>query len=78
MISFAVNDNMSISYAEVENTKLFGTVGQTDVTMETEGLGLSYNLGGASLLIQHNELNRSWGSATASDENTEVRLKMAF
>ena len=78
-ISFAVNDNMSISYAEVENTKLFGTVGQTDVTMETEGLGLSYNLGGASLLIQHNESNRTWTSASAtSDENTEVRLKMAF
>ena len=77
-ISFAVNDNMSISYAEVENTKEFGTVGQTDVTLETEGIGFSYNLGGASLLIQHNEMNRSWGSATASDENTEVRLKMAF
>ena len=77
-ISFAVNDNMSISYAEVENTKEFGTVGQTDVTLETDGIGFSYNLGGASLLIQHNEMNRSWGSASASDENTEVRLKMAF
>ena len=40
--------------------------------------GLSYNLGGASLLIQHNELNRTWGAADTSDENTEVRLKMAF
>jgi len=77
-ISFAVNDNMSISYAEVENTKEFGTVGQTDVTLETDGIGFSYNLGGASLLIQHNELSRTWGSATDSDENTEVRLKMAF
>jgi len=77
-ISFAVNDNLSISYSEVENTKRFGTVGQTDVTLETDGIGISYNLGGASLLIQHNELNRTWGSATASDENTEVRLKMAF
>jgi outer membrane protein OmpU len=77
-ISFAVNDNLSISYSEVENTKRFGTVGQTDVTLETDGIGISYNLGGASLLIQHNELNRTWGSATASDENTEVRLKLAF
>ena len=68
---------MSISYAEVENTKDFGST-TANVTMETEGLGFSYNLGGASLLIQHNELNRSWASATASDENTEVRLKMAF
>jgi len=77
-ISFAVNDNMSVSYAEVENTKSFGTVGTADVALETEGIGFSYNLGGASLLIQHNELNRSWASATASDENTEIRLKMAF
>jgi len=77
-ISFAVNDNLSISYSEVENTKAFGSDGQTDVTLETDGIALSYNLGGASLLIQHNELNRTWASATASDENTEVRLKMAF
>jgi len=76
-ISFAVNDNMSVSYAEVENKKDFNST-TANVTMETEGIGFSYNLGGASLLIQHNELNRSWGSATASDENTEVRLKMAF
>jgi outer membrane protein OmpU len=77
-ISFAVNDNMSISYSQVENTKTFGTVGTADVTLETDGIGFSYNLGGASLLIQHNEVDRSWTSATASDENTEVRLKMAF
>jgi len=76
-ISFAVNDNMSISYAEVENEKDFGST-TTNVTLETSGIGFSYNLGGASLLIQHNDLNRTWGSATASDENTEVRLKMAF
>jgi hypothetical protein len=68
---------MSISYSEVENEKDFGST-TANVTMETEGIGISYNLGGASLLIQHNELNRSWASATASDENTEVRLKMAF
>ena len=77
-ISFAVNDNMSISYSEVENTKDFGTVATADVSLETEGIGFSYNLGGASLLIQHNELNRTWGAADTSDENTEVRLKMAF
>jgi hypothetical protein len=77
-ISFAVNDNFSISYSEVDNTKEFGTAGQTDVTLSTDGIAASYNLGGASLLIQHNELNRTWASATASDENTEVRLKMAF
>jgi outer membrane protein OmpU len=76
-ISFAVNDNMSISYSEVENEKDFGST-TANVTMETEGIGISYNLGGASLLIQHNEQNRSWASATASDENTEIRLKMAF
>jgi hypothetical protein len=77
-ISFAVNDNMSISYSEVENTKTFGTAGTADVTLETDGIGISYNLGGASLLIQHNELNRTWNAAATSDENTEVRLKMAF
>ena len=77
-ISFQVNDNFAIGYAQVDNTKNFGTVGTADVSMETDGISMSYNLGGASLLIQHNEQNRSWGSATASDENTEIRLKMAF
>jgi hypothetical protein len=69
---------MSISYSEVENTKTFGTAATADVSLETDGLALSYNLGGASLLIQHNELNRTWNAAATSDENTEVRLKMAF
>ena len=78
-ISFAVNDNMSISYSEVENElKISVLYGTTDVALETEGIGISYNLGGASLLIQHNELNRTWNAASTSDENTEVRLKMAF
>ncbi len=76
-ISFAVNDNMSISYSEVENTKDFGST-TANVTLETEGIAASYNLGGASLLIQHNELNRTWNAAATSDENTEIRLKMAF
>ena len=76
-ISFAVNDNMSISYSEVENEKDFNST-TANVTLETEGIGLSYNLGGASILIQHNELNRTWNAAATSDENTEVRLKMAF
>ena len=76
-ISFAVNDNMSVSYSEVENEKDFNST-TANVTLETEGIGFSYNLGGASLLIQHNELNRTWNAADTSDENTEVRLKMAF
>jgi outer membrane protein OmpU len=76
-ISFAVNDNMSISYSEVENEKDFGST-TANVALETEGVAFSYNLGGASLLIQHNELNRTWNAADTSDENTEVRLKMAF
>jgi len=77
-ISFAVNDNLSISATTVENEKQRNT--GSDVSQDFTGLGVAYNLGGATLKIYHNEVdNKSFSTGSAGDdEKTVVALGLAF
>ena len=77
-ISFAVNDNLSISATTVENEKQRNT--GSDVSQDFTGLGVAYNLGGATLKIYHNDVdNKSFSTGSAGDdEKTVVALGLAF
>ena len=79
-VSFAVNDNLSVSYGEFESEKDMNSSASVNVTMESEGFSVSYNLGGATLKIAHNELtNVNYLSTTGqSDEVTALELSLAF
>ena len=81
-ISFNINDNLSISYGEVESTKHLQGSGTTDkrIEMDAESIQIAYTMGGMSLKIADGEVNNaSYSSASSADHNgTTVALSLAF
>jgi hypothetical protein len=75
-IAFAVNDNLSLSYAERELEVDDGDT--TNGTEDNKGVMASYTMGGASLRVAHNEHDAVGGVAGTNTENTEVSLVLAF
>ena len=84
-IAFNVNENLSVSYENLENTYLksasaqTGTSkGQADVTTEMDGIQIAYTMGGATLRISDVSVTNSGGTLANSEDRTEVSLLMAF
>ena len=75
--SFNINDNLAISVNTMENE--FDKPSGTNVTEETDGIGISYTLGSASLRLLRAETDNLAGASTAkSVEHTEVSLMLSF
>lgn len=75
--SFNVNDNLAISINSMENE--FDVPSGTNVTEETDGIGVSYTLGSASIRMLRAETTNVGGVSTAKDvEHTEVSLMLSF
>ena len=72
-ISFMVNDNFSISYAEHNTDKSGSTVDQ-----EAESIQASYSMGGMTVNIKDSEMSGVAHTATNDHETTEVILIFAF
>ena len=84
-IAFNVNENLSISYADYENTykksasaATGASAGQADVTQDMDGFQLAYSMGGASFRVSDVSVDNSGGTAGASEDRTEVSLLMAY
>jgi hypothetical protein len=75
-IAFAVNDELSISYAERDLEIDDGDT--SNGTESNSGIMASYTMGGASLRIAHNEHDAKGGVTGTNSENTEVSLVLAF
>ncbi len=76
-VSFQVNENLAISVNSMENE--FDKPSGTNVTEETDGVGISYTMGSASLRMLRAETSNKGGVSTAADvEHTEVSLLLAF
>jgi len=85
-ISFQVNDNLTVSYAEHNNEKAYGAGTTFDmidgatssVSQDSSGINVAYNLGGATLKISHNETDNVSYTSTKTKERTSVALVLAF
>jgi len=84
-ISFAVNDNLSVSYGKHESTQrkedATGTNGaQTKTDLEGKSLQASYTMGGMSLVIAETEVdNKQYATAAANQrEGRAIALTLAF
>ena len=73
-ISYAVNDDMSISY----NTYDWETELTTDVDQESTGISASFTSGGLTLAGSMNETENIAGTSTRDSEGYEVTLTFAF
>jgi len=72
-ISFAVNDDLSISYGEQETT----ADGDTDVQKVT-GMSVGYSMGSMSIKAHKNKAENVQQVANVTSEHTEVSLSFAF
>ncbi|WP_415303993.1 porin [Candidatus Pelagibacter sp. Uisw_090] len=72
-ISFAINDNLSISYGSQETEKE-GDTDEQDVT----GMSIGYSMGGMSLKAHSNKAENIQQVAGIESEHTEISLSFAF
>jgi len=72
-ISFAVNENFSISYGE-HNVEF----DQHASDQESKGVSASYTAGSMSFVLVNNKKDNAEGTANADDEMVELKMIMAF
>ena len=72
-ISFAVNDNLSISYGQSETSKDGSTIEQ-----EISGFSIGYSMGGMTLKAHQNKGEKIANTANNESEHTEIALSFAF
>ena len=79
-IAFNVNDDLSISYAEVEETHDDRTATQTnDVTQESESLQIAYSMGSMSIKAYSTEItNPNFKEDADILKKNEIALGLAF
>jgi len=72
-ISYAVNDDLSISYNEHT-----ADVGSSATDQESDGISVSYTMGGITIAGHKNEMSAVNGVSGTDDEGYEVMLSFAF
>jgi outer membrane protein OmpU len=81
-IAFNINDNLSVSYTETEDTYDAQSDMATnilDVTQETEALQIAYSMGGMSIKAYNMETTNPGYDADASTKSiSEIALGLAF
>jgi len=77
-ISFNVNDDLSVSYGELESWKKL--TGSVKTSMEAESLQLAYTMGGASIKVADTKVdNATYSSAASADKDgLTLALSLAF
>jgi outer membrane protein OmpU len=78
-VSFVVNDNLSVSFAEHESQK-YTAEGDANSTLEVSSLQAAYTMGGATFKIARSEVtNGSYSTAANQDYDVNVvGLSLAF
>tara|TARA_Y100000590_G_scaffold435293_1_gene554549 strand:+ start:7696 stop:8730 length:1035 start_codon:yes stop_codon:yes gene_type:complete len=78
-LSFAVNDDLSISYGVHESDQDNGTEGST-VSLETSSLQAAYSMGGATFKLARSSVdNASYSTATSNDYDVNTfAISLAF
>ena len=75
-VAFAVNENLSISYADRSVEVDTGTA--TKVTEENKAAMASYTMGSASVRVAYNKHDNLAGALGSDLQNTEISLVLAF
>ena len=74
-ISYAVNDNFSISYNEIEANKSLGGV---DVTQDLDSISVSYTMGGMTIGILDASADNASYTVDRKQTATSISLSVAF
>lgn len=79
-VSFNVNDDLTVSYANAESTQATSLAAGSDVTLEVDSIQLAYTMGGASFRIAESTVDNAkyaTGAANSMD-GTTISLALAF
>ena len=78
-IAFNVNDALSISYQDYDNTyKKRGSETGDGITQNASGIQAAYTMGGATLRVSDVSVSNGGGTTGNSEDRTEISLLMAF
>jgi outer membrane protein OmpU len=81
-ISYSVNENLALSYSEMDNEFGIGTKSGAylagGVTEETKGFGASYTMGSAAVRVLASEADNIGGASGNNEKHMEVSLMLAF
>jgi len=76
-VSFTVNDDLSVSWGEMEDTKK--TTGSADVTAEIEAINIAYSMGSMAVKFKNTDTSRAnFGAATLVQERNELAVSFSF
>ena len=77
-VAFTVNDNLSISYGEMEDTR-HQTAGTADITAEIQAINVAYSMGSMALKFKNTDTSRAnFGAVTLDQERNELALSFSF
>ena len=76
-IAFAVNDDLSISYGNMEDTKE-AISATAAVVAEMESYQMSYSMGGMAISAQHTKTDNGYFDSNTSSDNTEIAISFSF
>jgi len=77
-VSFTVNDNLSVSWGEMEDTRK-QTAGTADITAEIEAINIAYSMGSMGIKFKNTDTSRAnFGAATLDQERNELAVSFSF
>jgi outer membrane protein OmpU len=78
-VAFAVNENLSISYADIEETKHVGLIGNaSDVKAQMKAYNVAYSMGSIAIKAHHGKQDNPDFASATSAETTEISVSFAF
>ena len=76
--SFTVNDNLSVSYGEMEDTR-HQTAGTADITAEIKAINVAYSMGSMAVKFKNTDTSRAnFGAVSLDQERNEIALSFSF
>ena len=77
-IAFNVNDNLTVSYGEIEDNKEADAGNANTVDVDIESIQAAYTMGSMAVKIQNTETTNPNFSNNTSAEHTEVNVSFSF
>ena len=78
-VAFAVNENLSLSYAKIDETKLqAGLRSLTNIEASMKAYNVAYSMGSIAIKAHHGKFDNPDFVTTTSNEMTEISVSFAF
>jgi len=77
-IAFAVNEDLSLSYGMIDETKVANNVGTSNVEAEMESFNVAYSMGSMAVKAQHSTADNQDHALLGTSSRSEISLSLAF